>query len=326
MRDYGKVSPKFWTGDTGRALKAGGHEAVLVALYLMTTQHANMLGLYFLSKTYIAVDTPLGFEGASKGLARCCEAGFCMYDELTEMVWIPEMASYQIGEQLDAKDNRCKGVQREYDALPRNPFLAPFYERYGKAFHMTSCRGEVAKKVRGSKAPSKGSRAAQKPLRSQEQEQEQEQEHEQDQEQEQENEQGGAGGRASRSRPAQPKTPAALAFDAYAVAYRDRYQAEPVTNAKVRGQMSQFVQRVPAEEAPAIAAWFVGHNGQFYVGQAHSVGCLLRDAEKLRMEWATNRRMTAGQARLIDRTQTNFNAFAPLLAEADGERACQVGN
>lgn len=189
MRDYGKVAPGFWTGKTGKALKAKGPEAVIVALYLVTCQHANMLGLYYLSKTYIAVDTPLGFEGACKGLQGACEAGFCRYDEDSEVVWVVEMAEYQIAEQLDPKDNRCKGIQREYDALPENPFLAPFYERYAKSFHMTSMRGEPPKKERASKAP-------RKPLRSQEQEQEQEQEQKQEQE-----------GEAPRKRVAPPAIP-----------------------------------------------------------------------------------------------------------------------
>jgi hypothetical protein len=169
MRDYAKVSPKFWIGKTGKALKALGPEAVIVGMYLMTNQHANMLGLYYLSLDYIAVDTGLGLEGAKKGLQSTFEAGFCQYDEASEMVWVIEMAAYQISDQLEAKDNRCKGVQREYDALPENPYLEPFFEKYEAAFHMTSKRVPKEKQHTPFKAPSK-------PLRSQEQEQEQEQE------------------------------------------------------------------------------------------------------------------------------------------------------
>ena len=48
---------------------------------------------------------------------------------------------------------------------------------------------------------------------------------------------------------------------------------------------------------------------------------LVQDAEKLRTEWATGRQGTATQAVQADRTQTNFNAFAPLLAEAQAKGA-----
>lgn len=302
MRDYGKVSPGFWTGKTGKALKAKGPEAVIVGLYLMTCQHANMLGMYYLSKTYIAVDTPLGFEGACKGLQGACEAGFCKYDEGSEVVWVIEMAGYQVAEQLDVKDNRCKGIQREYDALPENPFLAAFYERYGAAFHMTGMRGETPKKERASKAP-------RKPLRSQEQEQEQEQEQQQDQEQKQE-QKGSAGPRASRS-----TAPSAAVWEAYSEAYEARYGQTPIRNATVNAVLAQLVSRLGAE-APDVARFYVGHNKAYYVSCSHAVQALLKDAEGLRTQWASGRQTTTAQAVMADKTQTNFNAFGPMLAEA----------
>jgi hypothetical protein len=165
MRDYGKVSPKFWIGQTGKALRKHGLEAQLVALYLLTCPHANMLGLYYLPKAFMAHETGLGFEGASKGLQGCIEAEFCRYDDNSEMVWVMEMARFQIADQLKDKDLRIKGVQNEYDSLPENPYLGAFFDMYSKAFCMSFNR------IQGSlfEAPSK-------PLASQEQEQEQEQE------------------------------------------------------------------------------------------------------------------------------------------------------
>lgn len=171
MRDYSKVGPQFWIGKTGKALRKHGIEAQMVGLYLLTSPHANMLGLYYVPKTFIAHETGMGMEGASKGLQGCIEAGFCRYDEDSEMVWVMEMARFQIADQLKDKDLRIKGVQSEYDSLPENPYLAGFYEMYAKAFCMSSKRGEDSPL----QAPSKT-------LPSQEQEQEQEQKQEQAQE------------------------------------------------------------------------------------------------------------------------------------------------
>ena len=81
-------------------------------MYLMTSPHANMLGLYYMPLLYVAHETGLGFEGASKGLQRACEAGFCSYDEATETVWVHEMARFQVAESLKPADNRCKNVQK----------------------------------------------------------------------------------------------------------------------------------------------------------------------------------------------------------------------
>ena len=68
MRDYATVAPQFWLGKTGRELRKKGAEAQVVSFYLMTSPHANMLGLYYLPILYIAHETGLGLEGASKGL------------------------------------------------------------------------------------------------------------------------------------------------------------------------------------------------------------------------------------------------------------------
>lgn len=168
MRDYGKVSPQFWIGETGKKLRAAGPEAQVVSLYLMTCPHSNMIGLYYLPVMYLAHETGLGLEGASKGLQRAIDAGFCSYDEASEMVFVHEMARFQIGSKLSAGDKRCKGIQNEYDSLPENPFLVQFFERYEGDFNMENCRGKSTKNRRPLQAPSK-------PLGSQEQEQEQEQ-------------------------------------------------------------------------------------------------------------------------------------------------------
>lgn len=105
-------------------------------------------------------------------------------------------------------------------------------------------------------------------------------------------------------------------WNAYIAAYTNRYKVAPIRNVTVNSQMAKFVQRVPMEEAPGIAVFFVYHQNRYYVQSGHCIGLLLRDAEKLRTEWATNTKITEGSARQADRTQTNANAFAPLLKAA----------
>ncbi|MBE8894299.1 MULTISPECIES: DNA-binding protein [Klebsiella] len=169
MRDYATVAPQFWLGKTGRELRKKGAEAQVVSFYLMTSPHANMLGLYYLPILYIAHETGLGLEGASKGLKSAIEAGFCSYDEDTEMVWVHEMAAYQVGKALKPGDNRCAGVRSEYASLTENPFLSLFYERYKDDFHLNVKRESCSTPEGASKG-----------LRSQDQEQDQEQEQDKD--------------------------------------------------------------------------------------------------------------------------------------------------
>ncbi|ENO4828451.1 DNA-binding protein, partial [Escherichia coli] len=54
MRNYATISPQFWLGETGRKLRKSGPECMVVALYMMTSPHSNMLGLYYLPVLYIA--------------------------------------------------------------------------------------------------------------------------------------------------------------------------------------------------------------------------------------------------------------------------------
>jgi hypothetical protein len=170
VRDYAKVAPQFWTGTTGKALKKAGPEAVIVAMYLMTSPHANMIGVYHCPVGYIVIDTGLTIEGASKGLASAIEAGFCTFDEDSDYVFVHEFAAYQIGDELKADDKRCAGVKNELDKVPKNQCWRGFRARYAVPFHLPV-----------PVAPASPIEAPSEPLRCQEQEQEQEQEKEQDQ-------------------------------------------------------------------------------------------------------------------------------------------------
>lgn len=169
MRDYAKIAPQFWIGQTGKKIRKLGAEAQVIALYLMSSPHANMIGMYHIPIAYISADTGIPFEGASKALRGVIEAGLCGYDDEAEVVWLYEMAKYQVGEQLKAGDKQCAGVQNAYDNVPGNRFLAGFHDKYASAFHMKNRREYTSP----FEAPSK-------PLRSQEQEQEQEREQEQE--------------------------------------------------------------------------------------------------------------------------------------------------
>lgn len=160
MRDYGKVSAQFWIGKTGKALR-GNPEAQVLALYMMTSPHSTMTGVFHCPVLYMAHETGLGMEGASKALHSLIEAGFCEYDEASECVFVVRMAAHQIDERLKPKDLRIVGVRKEVERMPL-PLKTRFLEVYGAAFLLVETDSPP-------EAPSE-------PLPSQEQEQEQEQE------------------------------------------------------------------------------------------------------------------------------------------------------
>lgn len=107
-------------------------------------------------------------------------------------------------------------------------------------------------------------------------------------------------------------------WDAYSVAYERRYRAPPVRNAKVNGQLSNLLGRLGAEEAPLVAAFYVGHEDPFYVRQMHAIDYLLRDAEKLRTQWATGRGSalaTTEGARRAENARINAEAIRLIGGE-----------
>ena len=165
MRDYGVVSPRFWIGETGKTLR-GNANAQILALYLMTCPHANMIGVFHCPLIYMAHETGIGLEGASKALECLIEAQFCTFDEASDTVFVHRMPVYQVGESLKPTDLRTKGVCKEWQNIAVPRMKAAFHAMYSVAFHLP----DLAENSSPYQAPTK-------PLPSQEQEQEQEQDH-----------------------------------------------------------------------------------------------------------------------------------------------------
>lgn len=145
MAYYGVIYPEFWTGTTGRGLRTRGKDAQLLALYLMTSPHANMLGLYHLPPVYVRQESGLSARAWAAATAALEAETFAFYDAASEFVWVREMARFRMGlgpdrPTLDSQDKKAIGAQRIYAALPANAFLGTFYDRYHKALHLRKRR------------------------------------------------------------------------------------------------------------------------------------------------------------------------------------------
>lgn len=115
-------------------------------------------------------------------------------------------------------------------------------------------------------------------------------------------------------------TPGSQVWLAYAAAYERRYGTSPLRNAKENALCKTLVERLGAE-APSVAAFYVTHNGRYYVERGHNLQILVTDVGKIRTEWATNTQMTSGAARAIDRQSTNDQAIAEFLRRKAQEGA-----
>jgi len=138
MRDYSIVSGRFWIGDTGKELR-DDRDAQVLALYLITSPHSSMTGLYYCPIMYIAQDTGLAIGAVTDAMARLCDMGFCVYDHDTETVFVLEMARFQVAEELAPKDNRRTAVVRELERIV-SPLVPLFIAKYRDAYHLHGVR------------------------------------------------------------------------------------------------------------------------------------------------------------------------------------------
>ncbi len=123
-----------------------------------------------------------------------------------------------------------------------------------------------------------------------------------------------------------PKDPECKTFKAwanYAMAYRNRYKTWPVWNAKAGGLLGQLVDRLGADEAHQVAAYFLKINDARIISGCHNLGDLLAKCESYRTQWVTNRQMNATTARQQEQTQANINAAhdaADAIRNQEGKR------
>ena len=133
MRDYAKVSPAFWTRGSGKRLRGNIH-AQLLGLYVVTCPNANMLGIYYLPEPTIAHETGLTIEQIRIAFEVLTEADFAHYDTQAEMVWVPNMATYQIGSELKEHDKRRLGIRAELAKVGNHWFVQMFLDRYAAGY------------------------------------------------------------------------------------------------------------------------------------------------------------------------------------------------
>jgi len=137
MRRYAVVVPTFWTGTTGRAIRAAGRDAQVVALYLITAPSANMAGLYYLPLVTLCHEVGITRVRAKKALDALAQVGFAEYDEQAECVWVLQMVKYQVGDSLKAGDKRIPAINGILDVMKGHGFVLRFLEAYGTAFHLS---------------------------------------------------------------------------------------------------------------------------------------------------------------------------------------------
>ncbi|EKE01120.1 MAG: hypothetical protein ACD_21C00209G0004 [uncultured bacterium] len=137
MKSFSKLYSDFWINYDHSEVLGTGVDGQLMALYLQSNTHRNMLGAYYLPLLYISSDLKLPVKKVQAVLKKLCEINYCKYDEKTKYVWVCNLVFEQVGEDVSDKDNCVKALQTIWESLPAKlEFLGEIYNKYHDAFHL----------------------------------------------------------------------------------------------------------------------------------------------------------------------------------------------
>ncbi len=162
MREYGIVFSQFWIHPEIQSLSIDGK---LLAVYLLTSPHTNMLGCFRLPLGYIAEDLNWTHRRVKKGFKELFQMGFVLRDEASNWLLIPNFLKWNPIE----NPNQGKSIVKLFQHIPSE---TPIYASIIKVLleHGQHLEEAFLKRLQ---TLSKG-------FRNQEQDQEQKQEQDQD--------------------------------------------------------------------------------------------------------------------------------------------------
>jgi hypothetical protein len=108
LRDYGKVHASFWSSATIQALS---EDARVLALYLMTSPHSTIAGVFRLPDGYICEDMRWTAERVAKGFAELSRNGFANRCETTKWVWVVKHLEWNPPENPNQRKSAIKVCQ-----------------------------------------------------------------------------------------------------------------------------------------------------------------------------------------------------------------------
>src|SRR3972149_9996135 len=130
-KPFTKLYSDFWINPDNAELMQLGMDIKLMAIYLQGNSHHNMLGVYYLPVLYAASDLKQSVKKIQTALKKLCDISYCQYDAKTQYIWVCNMPLEQIGEKIDAHDNRIKAIQAIWNSLPiKIEFLPEVYNKY----------------------------------------------------------------------------------------------------------------------------------------------------------------------------------------------------
>lgn len=128
---YTRVESRFWQDEKMRAVS---DDARYLMLYLLTSPHRNILGLYFLPSPYACFDLGWDEKRFHKGLQELLKAGSVKYDTTTHVVLVQNYLKHNPLE----NPNQVKSAIDKLDEIPQTALFQEFLtvvEQYNKQYN-----------------------------------------------------------------------------------------------------------------------------------------------------------------------------------------------
>lgn len=116
---YSRVSAKFWTDEKAAAWP---DRVKLASLYLMTSPHRTLEGIFKLPPQYACADLRWTAKSWKSALTILQECGFLKWDSQTNVILLVNCLRYQAPE----NPNQVEAVLRRLRELPETPLLSEF--------------------------------------------------------------------------------------------------------------------------------------------------------------------------------------------------------
>lgn len=122
MRDYGKLFSGFWTSPDIQSMTDDGK---ILAAYVLTCHHANIIGCFRLPDGYVADDLGWCFERVSKGFDELFAKGFATRDNQSKWVVVHKYLKWNQPE----NPNQVKAAIKAFDTIPESSGVKPLLAR-----------------------------------------------------------------------------------------------------------------------------------------------------------------------------------------------------
>lgn len=303
MREYGKIFSALWRSNDFRALTEDGQKMVM---YLLTSGHANLIGCYYLPYGYISEDVGWPDMGrVAAAMDDCMAHEFCVYENVSRFVFVTKWMKWNPFENPKVAISAGKTFERVPPALRYAVARAALEHCPKHLGHELTDRFEAIEPaelpvIKLATKPALATIAAPRSMPPQPDVEAPMMPAE----------------KAAKTRAANADVKTSATWAAYTEAYLRLYPGvKPLRDAKANAQMLQFVQRVGADDAPQIAAFFVTSKWALAVNARHPVDLLLKFADKFRGEAMAGIQTNGHAAQQADRRESSTGYLARQLAE-----------